>query len=166
MPILVARASEGLRPHPQFRFPGQSPARHSLAALLSIARRHTAAANTTRSIRYQPIQSPLAVSQVWWADGGHRENDRWPNPTPFSAGPGPSCRMKPLSTIRKLCVLRRAPSLCVWPPKQSFLLASPDSPFATIVRCDRLSAARCCLMRFDAQLRRTSTPYLPSIEFA
>src|ERR1700676_1296349 len=166
MPILVARASEGLRPHSELRLPRQPAARHSLAALLSIARRHTATPNRTRSIRCQGIEPTLALSSMWWADGGHRENARRPDPAPFSPGPGPGCRMKPLSTIRKRCVLRHGPSLCVLPPNQSLLPASPAALLTAVLRFCQLSDNGCCLLRFAAQLRRTLTLHLLSIEFA
>jgi len=74
--------------------------------------------------------------------------------------------MKPLSTTRKLSVLRHAQSLCVLPPNKSLLLASPHSPFTIVLRFCQPPGAWCCLPCFGAQPRRTSTPHLPSIEFA
>jgi hypothetical protein len=74
--------------------------------------------------------------------------------------------MKELSTSRKLYVRRRAPSLFALSPNKFLFTASPHSSFATILRFCQLQPSRCCLLRFAAQLRRTSTPRLPSIQFA
>src|SRR3989442_13254732 len=52
------------------------------------------------------------------------------------------------------------------PPNKSLLPVSPYSPCAVILLFCQLQPTRCCPLRFAAQLRRTSTPYLPSIEFA
>src|SRR5258708_38682093 len=103
---------------------------------------------------------------MWWADGGPRKTYCCADQTTCTTGPGHGCRMKPLSTTRKLCVLRHAPSLCVLPPNQSLLSASPDSPLATVLCFCQISGTRCRLLRFAASLRCTLTPHLPTIEFA
>src|SRR5205807_10272397 len=42
------------------------------------------------------IRPALALSQVWWTDGGHRTTYRSSNPTPFSTTAAHNSDMKPL----------------------------------------------------------------------
>jgi hypothetical protein len=74
--------------------------------------------------------------------------------------------MKRLSTARKRCVLLHDSSFSALPPNKSLPPASPHSPFAAVLLFGQLQPKWCCPLRFAAQLRRTSTPHLPSIEFA
>jgi hypothetical protein len=74
--------------------------------------------------------------------------------------------MKLLSTTRKPCVLRHAQSFCVLLLNKSLLTTSPGVHYRPFFASVSLPASGVVSLRFAAQLRRISTPYLPSIEFA
>ncbi len=57
-------------------------------------------------------------------------------------------------------------SFSTLPPNKSLLPASPHSPFAVILLICQVQPTRCCPLRFAAQLRRTSTPYLLNLHRA
>ncbi len=85
--------------------------------------------------------------------------------TSFSTGPGSYCRMKLVSTTRKPCVLRHAQSFCVLPLNKSLLTTSPRVYYRPFCASVSFQASGVVSLRFAAQLRRISTPCLPSIEF-
>ena len=164
-PLPVAPAPPRFRTHPQLRLSGQPQACHSVAALLSVARLGaTTASRTTRFLLHQRRARSLALSQLWWADGGRRAVYNCRNATSFSTAG--RCRLKRLSPTRILRVSRRAPSLCVLPHNKSLPSDSSTTLFAIFLRGIELLGAWCHVSHALAQLRRTFTPLIPSIEFA
>jgi hypothetical protein len=73
--------------------------------------------------------------------------------------------MKQLITSRKLCVLRRAPSLLALSLNKPLLPAFSVDRFATFSRTSHLPDAPCDPLYSAAQFRRISTPTLTSIQF-
>ena len=72
----------------------RQPAAGHPPATLPAGPRSSSTTNPTRSIHRQGNQTALALSQVWRADGGHRETYRRPTPTPLATLSLPSRRMK------------------------------------------------------------------------
>src|SRR5439155_6532037 len=88
------------------------------------ASRHSAhTANSTPSIRGSSLSRSPVVPLLWCSNGDRREIDCRPDPTPFPTDLGHARRMRPLSTSRKLCVLRRATPPCALSPNQFLLYA-------------------------------------------
>ena len=86
--------------------------------MLSLAWRGT---RTAGGSKCRWLERSLALSQVWWTDGGRRKAYGCTNPTSFSTVVH-FCRMKRLSPTRILCASRRALSLCVFNPEQNSIL--------------------------------------------
>src|ERR1019366_7140697 len=128
-PLPVALASQRLRPHSPLRLPRQPAAGHS-PATLPASPCSGSAANPTTSLHRQGNKTALALSQLWRADGGHRETYGRPDPTPFAtlsrrspsspAGvlrpaclqticPFPTSTQNPVSTTRKLSPNQSSP---------------------------------------------------------
>src|ERR1019366_1918643 len=149
---------------PELRLPRQPQARHTPTTLLSSARLSTA--GRTRHIRQQSLKRSLAMPKMRWTDDGHRKTHRCRNPTSFSSHSSHRGRMKRLSTTRNLCVCQRAQSLCALPFHKPRLSVFSSLVFVRVLRFRGLSIPWCRLPCSTAQLRRTSTPHLPSIEFA
>lgn len=79
-------------------------------------------------------------------------------------GRGPRRRTSPDRTSPFVGgILLTTTNRSVLPPNQSLLLASPAALLTAVLRFCQLSDDRCFLLRFAAQLRRTLTPHLPSI---
>lgn len=97
---------------------------------------------------------------------GHYEptNCRWATHLAFSTSG--HCRMKQLSTSRKVCVLRHGPLLFALSPNKSLPPASSDTLWRTSYRNSRLPTVPCHLLCSATQFRRISTSALPSIQFA
>jgi hypothetical protein len=70
--------------HPPLRLPRQPPAYRSPAALRSTTRPRTAIAIQTNRRAGQAHEPTLALSPMWRPQGGPRETDCCPVPTPFS----------------------------------------------------------------------------------
>jgi len=135
-----------------------------LATLFSVARHGCNSTDRTRHVRRRQRERSLALSQVCWTDGGRREVHGCRDTTSFSTSG--HRRMKQLSTSRTLCVLRHAPSLLALSPNKFLLPASPDTLFTTFFRTSQLPGASCHLLCSAASPKHTSTPPLPSIQFA
>jgi len=86
--------------------------------------------------------------------------------TSFSSCPRHCCRMKRFSTTRNLCVCQHPQSLCASSFSKPRLSAFSSLVFVSVLRFRCLFLSRCRLPCSTAQLRRTSAPHLPSIEFA
>src|ERR1019366_3623197 len=75
------------------------------------------------------------------------------------------CRMKPLSTTRNLCASWHARSLCALLLYKTRLPIFFSLLFARVLLLPHFFLSHGCLLCSIAQLRRISTPHLPSIEF-
>src|ERR1022692_3452688 len=103
---------------------------------------------------------------MWWTDDGHRKTHRRRDSTSFSPSPGSCCRMKPLSTTRNLCVSWHARSLCALLLYKTRLPTFFRLLFPRVLLLCHSFHSRGRMLCSVAQLRRISTPHLPSIEFA
>src|ERR1017187_5755219 len=102
---------------------------------------------------------------MWWTDGGRRKAHGRRNPTSFSTT-AHRCRMTGPFTTRNFCVLQHHHSLSALPFYQPRLSTFSSLLFARVLRFRPFFISRCRLSSSAAQLRSTSTPHLPSIEFA
>jgi hypothetical protein len=110
-----------LRAYPPFRLSRQSQTCDHLATLLSIARHSTT--SRARSNR-RHFEGRLALSQLRWADAGHRKVYSCGAPTPFSANERRRRRMRSTSTSRNFRMTRGAQYRCVFLSYRFLLRAS------------------------------------------
>jgi len=128
------------------------------AAMLSLAWHGTRAAGGSKC---RLLERPLALSQVWWTDGGRRKALRCGNPTSLPTM-AHFCRMKRLSPTRILRASQRALSFCA--------LTQNKTPFSTsLTPPPRYSLARVRSRRLlpcsTAQSPQTLHTAVPPIQF-
>ena len=111
MPLPVAPAPQGLRPHSPLRFPRQPSACYSAAALRATTRLGITPDPTT-NLHASSIQPALALPPVWWADAGHPTIYLCPTPTPFSTLSRCSRRMKRQVQASALGAPQHPPASC------------------------------------------------------
>jgi hypothetical protein len=124
-------------------------------ALLRGTRLHTA--NSIPSIRGSSLSRSPVVPLLWCSDGDRREIDCRPDPTPFPTDLDHGCRMRSLSTSRKLCALRHATPPCVLSPNQSLLYPRRHPPN------NHTAALESCRFRDSLLPRRIQFPQHPRV---
>jgi hypothetical protein len=162
-PLSVARPAERFRAHPPFRVPRQSQACDHLATLLSIARRSTT--SHARDNR-RHFERCLALSQLRWADAGHRKVYSPGDPTPFSANTRRRRRMRSTSTSRNFRMSRGAQYRCVFLSYQFLLRDSGHRICMELIHIYRLFLSPRWVLYSLGSLQDAATPTLPSFEFA
>src|SRR5712692_12114165 len=164
-PLPLAPAPQRVRAHPKLWLPRQPAACRFPAAVLALARLGTETARRARGLGRPCSERSLALPRVWGTDGGSREAHGRRASAPFPARPGP-CRMKRLSTARKLCVLGHDPLLCAWSPNKSLLPAWPSFLGAALLRYPKRLLVLRSLLHSTARLPRAPTPPRRDIQIA
>jgi hypothetical protein len=164
-PLPAAYSSARVCAYPALRFPSLPTALHNIAPMLPVVGCGTRSAYRRTHLLHRRCSRSLSLSQVWRTNEGHRTAHRCRNPTSFSIS-DQLCGMKRLSPTPTLRALLRATPLSA-SSKNEFLPARS----ATTVFTTPFHSSHFLGPRFDgscsaAQLRRTSKPSLPTIEFA
>src|SRR5258708_4137691 len=146
-----------VRTHSQFWCSCQSATCSCPVAILLLAWHGTTTAGGSKC---RLLERSLALSQVWWTDGGRRKAYGCGNPTSFSTI-AHFCRMKRFSPTRILRASQRALSLCaLMQNKTPFSTSSALPPRYSLAQVRSLRLLPC----FTAQSPRHSTSLSPPIQ--
>src|SRR5258708_930832 len=168
-PLPAASASARLRAYPALRFPGLPTALHDIAPMLPVVGCGTRSAYRRTHFLHRRRSRSLSLSQVWRTNEGHRTAHRCPNPASFSTT-DQLCGMKLLSPTPTLRALPRATLLSASSENKFLLAASSTTVFTTPFSPAPFHGGIFLGPGWEgscpaAQLRRTSNPSLPTINF-
>jgi hypothetical protein len=164
-PLPAAYSSARVCAYPALRFPSLPTALHNIAPMLPVVGCGTRSAYRRTHFLHRRRSGSLSLSQVWRTNEAHRTAHRCRDPTSFSTT-DQLCGMKLLSPTPTLRALPRATLFSASSENKFFLAASSTTVFTAPFHPSHFLGPRFDGSCSAAQLRHTSKPSLPTIEFA